>query len=262
MQKKIISSALTMLAFFILLMPFSASAQYYDPYAYNPYGYNYDSYGYGYDTYGYNNYDSYGYNDETYSYTSYTYMDGQLYRTTRTQTPNAMASSMSPVYNFNDYGYTYGEYPYGNYHNPYEYQKRYVNNKSSKEELKYITDLDGNIIGEYKGGPNSYKPVIRGGGTYQPNVITENTSKKTATISMRDNKYSPATITVKKGTTVKWINYDKVRHTVTGSKSTDNINSKALVNGDSYSKTFNKVGTFHYYDKFTGTMRGKVIVTN
>ncbi|MDO8493636.1 MAG: plastocyanin/azurin family copper-binding protein [bacterium] len=78
-------------------------------------------------------------------------------------------------------------------------------------------------------------------------------------IAIASFAYSPATITVKKGTTVKWTNNDSAPHTVTG------INggpaSGTLNNGQTYSYTFNSTGSFNYGCAFHGGMFATVNVT-
>jgi plastocyanin len=68
--------------------------------------------------------------------------------------------------------------------------------------------------------------------------------------------YNPDNITVTVGTTVSWVNYDGVTHTVTaddGSFDSGNINP-----GQRFNHTFTKVGEFSYHDKAYPFMRGNV----
>ena len=75
--------------------------------------------------------------------------------------------------------------------------------------------------------------------------------------------FSPGAVTVRKGTTVVWINKETPKHTAT---SDDNLfNSETMAVGVSYSFTFNETGTFPYYCKFHGDaggvgMVGQIIV--
>lgn len=70
--------------------------------------------------------------------------------------------------------------------------------------------------------------------------------------------YTPATITVKKGTSVTWTNEDTAKHTVTGN--TGGPNSALFGKGESYTYTFNTVGEFPYYCEPHPNMKGKVVV--
>lgn len=71
--------------------------------------------------------------------------------------------------------------------------------------------------------------------------------------------FSPANITVAKGTTVTWTNNDGVTHTVTGDSG--GPNSPFLSKGATYSYTFNTAGTFPYHCTPHPSMKGTVTVT-
>jgi plastocyanin len=70
--------------------------------------------------------------------------------------------------------------------------------------------------------------------------------------------FSPATITVPAGTTVRWTNRDDIPHTVVNDKET--FKSKTLDTDDQYSYTFTKPGTYEYFCSIHPKMTGKVIV--
>jgi plastocyanin len=72
------------------------------------------------------------------------------------------------------------------------------------------------------------------GGTAAPS------SGKTVTIDMKNIQFNPKTVTVKVGTTVKWVNQDSAPHNVTG--------------GPLHSPTFGNGGTFTY----KATKAGKI----
>lgn len=74
--------------------------------------------------------------------------------------------------------------------------------------------------------------------------------------------FSPASLTIKKGTIVTWTNQDSVGHTVTAdTKSSSAPDSPLLEQGQQYSFTFNTVGTFAYHCTPHPNMKGTVIVT-
>ena len=79
-----------------------------------------------------------------------------------------------------------------------------------------------------------------------------------------DNFYSPSTIKVHKGQEVRWINNDKLIHTVTsGDPSTGSnglFDSGVLANNDAFSTIFMDEGVFSYYCIYHPWMFGKVIV--
>jgi plastocyanin len=81
----------------------------------------------------------------------------------------------------------------------------------------------------------------------------------TKTVKMLDFKFSPKTITVSKGTTIKWVNKGAAAHNTKG----PGFNSGNVPAGKSYSHKFNSSGTFKYvctYHKSQG-MTGKIIVS-
>jgi plastocyanin len=83
-------------------------------------------------------------------------------------------------------------------------------------------------------------------------------STTTKVVKMLDYKFSPKTITIAKGTKVKWKNDGNAVHDAKGS----GFNSGPVAAGDSYTHTFNKTGTFSYvctYHKNKG-MTGKIVV--
>ena len=84
--------------------------------------------------------------------------------------------------------------------------------------------------------------------------------KKTATVEVKIDNFSftPATITVPVGTTVRWTNRDDIPHTVVSDDG--KFQSKTLDTDDQYSYTFTKAGTFGYYCSIHPKMTGKVVV--
>ncbi|MGH6967811.1 MAG: cupredoxin domain-containing protein [Stellaceae bacterium] len=72
--------------------------------------------------------------------------------------------------------------------------------------------------------------------------------------------FGPATLTVKPGTAVTWINKDNDAHTVTGVGAKPSFGSQLLDTGDSFSFTFAKPGAYAYFCKIHPTMKGVVIV--
>ena len=100
---------------------------------------------------------------------------------------------------------------------------------------------------------------------------TNNQSKQQATptsqavatdkVTMQNIAFSPADITVKKGTTVTWTNNDAVEHTVTEDDGQTGPSAPPLSQGQSYTFTFNQAGTFHYHCTIHSEMTGTVTVT-
>jgi len=82
-----------------------------------------------------------------------------------------------------------------------------------------------------------------------------------APVSIGDNFYSPATITVSVGEAVLWTNNGGAQHTTT---SVSNVWDSGVMNpGQQFSFTFNSPGTFHYICSIHGTaMSGDIIVVD
>src|SRR3954454_7618476 len=110
---------------------------------------------------------------------------------------------------------------------------------------------------------HSYNPKVRAG-TYlavavaapvAPTVAAAETS-----ISIIDTANAPATVTVKQGDVVTWVNDGTRDHTVTSDAGTT-MQSDALGPGDSFATLFKVAGTFHYHSAVApDSMRGTVIV--
>lgn len=84
-------------------------------------------------------------------------------------------------------------------------------------------------------------------------------------VEIKDFAFSPASITVKKGTKVTWTNQDTTGHNVVASDSGNGgglpTSNSLLGKGESYSFTFNEVGTFDYVcAPHASSMKGTVKV--
>jgi plastocyanin len=109
------------------------------------------------------------------------------------------------------------------------------------------------------------------GGKNNDNGATTNnqqTSSKSVSanqVTIQNFAFSPADITVKKGTKVTWTNRDSTPHTITQDDNqpagSPGLDSKGLSNGESYSATFDQTGTFHYHCSIHPEMTGSVTVT-
>ena len=71
--------------------------------------------------------------------------------------------------------------------------------------------------------------------------------------------FNPTSVTVKKGQKVTWTNGDPAPHNVTSSDGT--IKSKDFGNGQSFTYTATKPGTFHYICTIHPQMKATLIVT-
>jgi plastocyanin len=74
-----------------------------------------------------------------------------------------------------------------------------------------------------------------------------------------DMAFSPSSLSVSAGTTVKWTNQDAVVHTVT-SVPAGLFDSGSIPKGGTFSYTFSTAGTYNYYCAIHPSMLGVVIV--
>ncbi len=90
----------------------------------------------------------------------------------------------------------------------------------------------------------------------------QNTQQTTSNeVSIQNFAFSPASLTVKKGTTVKWTNHDDIAHTVIESDNKAGPGSPLLAKDQTYSFTYNEVGTFAYKCSIHPSMTGTITVT-
>jgi plastocyanin len=98
----------------------------------------------------------------------------------------------------------------------------------------------------------------------------QDATAKTRRVAITDYRFTPQVITVKKGTKVVWKNADGAAHNVvsangmgTSADVTGRFASPTLNQGQSWSYTFKKKGTFFYLCTFhagMASMHGKVVV--
>ena len=80
-------------------------------------------------------------------------------------------------------------------------------------------------------------------------------------IAIKNFAFSPATLTIKTGTTVTWINGDGAVHQVTSDSGTPVVfTSDTLANGASYHFTFTEPGIYTYHCTIHPSMKGTIIV--
>jgi len=79
-----------------------------------------------------------------------------------------------------------------------------------------------------------------------------------AQIVIKDFMFGPASVTVKTGTTVTWVNHDDEPHTI--ASDTGLYRSGALDTGNEFHFTFDKPGTYHYVCTIHPRMLGTIIV--
>jgi plastocyanin len=79
-----------------------------------------------------------------------------------------------------------------------------------------------------------------------------------AQVKIDNFAFTPATLNVKAGTTVTFVNHDDIPHSVVGGDGT--FRSKALDTDDSFLFTFKTPGEFGYFCGLHPHMIGKVVV--
>lgn len=81
-------------------------------------------------------------------------------------------------------------------------------------------------------------------------------------IAINEYMYMPATLNVVAGTKVTWVNHDEVPHTIVDSGPDKAFHSAALDTDESYSFTFVKPGTYHYFCTLHPKMIGTIVVAD
>ncbi len=80
-------------------------------------------------------------------------------------------------------------------------------------------------------------------------------------ISIKNMAFSPATLTVKPGTTVTWTNDDITSHTVVSDENSPvAYTSPLLASGASFPFTFTQAGTYSYHCGIHPSMKGTILV--
>jgi plastocyanin len=78
-------------------------------------------------------------------------------------------------------------------------------------------------------------------------------------VRIENMAFSPQTITIEKGESISWTNYDSAPHTVSSDSGTE-LQSNTLAKGDTYRHTFNTAGTYTYHCNVHPGMKATVIV--
>ena len=93
--------------------------------------------------------------------------------------------------------------------------------------------------------------------TGPPSTATGGTAGELA-VEIKNFAFSPAEISIVKGSKVTWTNNDAAPHTIT---SAGNFDSGTLQKGESYSKVFDVAGTYEYNCAIHTSMKGKLVVS-
>ena len=79
-------------------------------------------------------------------------------------------------------------------------------------------------------------------------------------ITITNYSFHPGTLTVKKDSTVTWLNKDDDVHTIKSTDGPEAFNSPALDSGSRFGFTFHHAGTYHYICSVHPYMHGVIVV--
>ncbi len=127
--------------------------------------------------------------------------------------------------------------------------------KSAQAQIDELATLPAQIN---KGTTGSVLQLIQvlNASTVLPAMVAPNVpaGENTATVILKDFAFSPKSLTVKKGTTVIFVNEDNAKHTVT--EDFNKFNSGDILAGKMFTFTFDDSGTFPYYCEYHGDKGG------
>ena len=102
--------------------------------------------------------------------------------------------------------------------------------------------------------------------TQSPQTLPQATPTQVAglnSVMIQNFAFSPATLTIKTGSTVTWMNQDGAPHQIASDPgSVVAFTSESLAYGASFQFTFNQTGTYSYYCTIHPSMKGTIIVQN
>jgi plastocyanin len=90
-------------------------------------------------------------------------------------------------------------------------------------------------------------------------VATPAPGAEEAKVTIDNFTFSPATLSVKAGTTIVFLNHDDLPHNVVDANGV--FRSKALDTDETFARVFDKPGEFVYFCGLHPQMQGKIIVT-
>lgn len=96
--------------------------------------------------------------------------------------------------------------------------------------------------------------ILLGITTAQP----QNNAAARSEVTIDNFSFTPPTVTVSIGTTVRWTNHDDIPHTVVSDDKS--FKSKALDTDEEFTYTFTKAGTYGYFCSLHPKMTAKVVV--
>jgi plastocyanin len=91
-------------------------------------------------------------------------------------------------------------------------------------------------------------------------LFTPSAAEATQTVMMENYAFTPASLTVRVGDTVTWMQHDTAPHDVVTTSAPVAFRSPQLSQGQSWSYTFRTAGTYAYYCSVHPDMRAQVTV--
>jgi plastocyanin len=82
----------------------------------------------------------------------------------------------------------------------------------------------------------------------------------TAAVTIDNFTFSPAVLTVARGTSVVWTNRDDMAHTVVSAARPPAFRSQPLDTGDTFAAVFDRPGRFSYFCSLHPHMQGTIVV--
>jgi plastocyanin len=130
------------------------------------------------------------------------------------------------------------------------------NSKSSVLSLVLLIMIGVSFINFSCSYADSYGDMTTS--TPYPDSSTDNIAANQASIMViiKNFTFNPASVTIKSGTQVIWINNDSMIHNIVIGK----ITSPDLTKGMEWSQTFDQSGTFKYKCGFHSSMTGTIVV--
>jgi plastocyanin len=138
----------------------------------------------------------------------------------------------------------------------------WANNDTARHQI--VAD-NGSFSSPVLAPNQSYSHVFNAGGTFayhdgvHPALKATLTVIPPRTVWMTGNGFVPATISVKAGQSVRWVNRTAANHQVVADDSS--FSSPVLARGNAYAHTFANAGTFRYHDGLQPSVTGAVVVT-
>ncbi len=130
--------------------------------------------------------------------------------------------------------------------------------KTKKQQLIYISiavviSIIGAIFISTRRSDNSLNSL-------NPKLTNKFEQDTNPVVDIRNSTFMQKSVSVKKGGSVYWINYDAIEHSITSDNG--GPNRESIKNGEMYNYKFDTVGIFTYHCKFHPEMTAVVNVTN